>query len=198
MKNISIKGLLYFVLGLMVVAGLVIIGIIQIYLKHFTDKDKKASLANMVVKESLLIRLDEKRYMLTRDDKYIQQINKKVDDLVNLAVNLKESFDDEENQKTAQEVVDVVKRYKNLINEYHLLDKKLEKYDTVSNEKIKKMASLIKKITKTKEKLVIKNLSNSETKRGLKFFGMLNDANEALERILILKDIKDLLMNIIY
>ena len=62
MKNLSIKKLLYFVIGLVLVAGVIISLLVNFNLESFIDKDKKKSLSKQILIDFLHVRIDEKNY----------------------------------------------------------------------------------------------------------------------------------------
>ena len=152
MKNLSIKKLLYFTIGLMVIASITIITLLQINFNHFFDKDKKASLSNKIIKESLLIRLDEKRYILTKNPTYINKINEEVDKLIKTALALHNAFNDIKNKQITSQIIKYIKKYKQLINEYKNNLSEIEKELDKIGKNITHLSASLRK-TQKEEKL---------------------------------------------
>ena len=105
MKNLSIKKLLYFVMSLVLLAGVVISLLVNFNLSSFIDKDKKESLSKQILIDFLHVRIDEKNYELYEDEKYIKAINNEIERLKRVSIKLKNSFDNPKNKEIVDSFV---------------------------------------------------------------------------------------------
>ncbi len=68
-------------------------------LDKIVDKMEKASLTNRTVKDLKEIRIAEKNYIIRKDQKYIDEVNKRIKNIKEVTANLKADFKKEENKK---------------------------------------------------------------------------------------------------
>ena len=154
MKNLSIKKLLYLIIGLMIIASITIISLLQVDFHHFIDKDKKASLSNKIIKATLMISLDKHKYVITKNPIFITKIDERIKKLVKIASLLHNTFNDPKNKQITSKIIEIIKEYEQLLHKFknntnnEEIEERLDKIE----DKILNLATSLRE-TQKKEKL---------------------------------------------
>ena len=82
------------------------------------DKLVKADDANRIIKTFLNIRKSEKNYMIRADIKYIDETEKNIADILELALDLKKRFNKNKNKELTDSLISEVKKYKEAFDNY--------------------------------------------------------------------------------
>jgi methyl-accepting chemotaxis protein len=82
------------------------------------DKLNKADDANRIIKWALEARRQEKNFIMRGDKKYADRVDKCVQDIINLAKDMKSRFRNAKNQQQVDEVVVATQDYKAAFNEF--------------------------------------------------------------------------------
>jgi len=110
-KNLSIKTQLYSILAIAIATFLLVWVVIEVNFAEFDDKLLKTTKANKVVKMILNARIDEKNYIIRKDDKYAKLVLDWLQKALDITNDLYNSFNDEQNKNLAKRVEKEIKDY---------------------------------------------------------------------------------------
>jgi methyl-accepting chemotaxis protein len=110
-KNLSIKTQLYSILAIAIATFLLVWVVIEVNFAEFDDKLIKTTKANKVVKMILNARIDEKNYIIRKDDQYAKLVLDWLQKALDITNDLYNSFNDEQNKNLAKRVEKEIKDY---------------------------------------------------------------------------------------
>ncbi len=123
-KNISIRKLLSMIPIIIVISFIFLYFHISSNIKQLEDKSQKASLSNKVIKQMLDARISEKNYILRKDPKYAQELEKSIKETLGITKKLKHMFNDSQNDKLVDNVSKNINEYLTLFNNYQSIREK--------------------------------------------------------------------------
>jgi len=120
LKNITIKQQLLLVPIVISIAFIYLYYAIDSNLDKLDDKSRKASVANKIVKEMLEARIAEKNYISRKDTSYANELQELVNDSLQRAENLQNSFEDSQNKQLVSNVITNIKQYLKLFEKFQM------------------------------------------------------------------------------
>ena len=118
LENMSIKKLLFTVPVVIVFSFGYLYYAVSSNLDELDDKSQKTSLSSNIVKQMLDARVSEKNYVLSKDLHYAQELVRDIQKTLEVAKELKEMFNDPQNDKLVEDVQTNIKQYLTLFKEY--------------------------------------------------------------------------------
>ena len=164
-KNVTIKQLLLVIPVLIIVAFIYLFTSISININKLEDKSKKATLANRIIKLMLDARINEKNYIIFKEEKYADEVESLVGKSLKIADRLQKMFKDPENDKLVENVKTNIKQYITLFNEYkNIREKSYKVLDDMERDanSIENIAIKIRKIQRKQRDEVIKTSKNPQ------------------------------------
>ena len=113
-------------LGARTISGFAIVLVLLVFVAYIgysglsgvADRVDKADDANRVIKWALEARRAEKNYIMRQDDKYLGQVKTKVNEIINLARDMKSRFQQAENKAQADSIIASAQAYGAGFNSY--------------------------------------------------------------------------------
>jgi methyl-accepting chemotaxis protein len=92
--------------------------------KDIIDRIQKADNANRIIKLALMVRREEKNFILRSEQKYVDQAQKFLQQIIALASSMKKKFAHLDNQQQSQKIITIAKKYKVAFSDYASLHAK--------------------------------------------------------------------------
>ncbi|QOP43395.1 HAMP domain-containing protein [Sulfurimonas sediminis] len=152
LKNITIKQQLLIVPIIISLAFIYLYYAIDSNLDKLEDKSLKASVANKIVKEMLEARINEKNYIRRQDAKYAQELKMLVQQSLQRAKELKNSFEDPQNKELVNSVIVNIEQYFKLFEKFQQTRDALLKEQSVMVKEAQDVENIAYKVQKIQKK----------------------------------------------
>ncbi len=181
----SIKKLLLTIPVVIVLSFLYLYYSISTSIDKLEDKSHKATLSNKIIKQMLDARISEKNYIQRKDPIYAQELIKNVQKTLLITKELKDMFNDPQNDKLVKDVTTNIRQYLKFFKEYQ----KIREQSLKTQQKMVKEANDVEKIAMKVRTIQKRQLDNIvKTSSNIKNF-----ADEMEEASLANKIVKELL-----
>ncbi|WP_457560801.1 CHASE3 domain-containing protein [Caminibacter sp.] len=157
LKNLSIKTQLRLIPTMIILSFIVIFASVIIGFKAIDDKVEKADEANKIIKLLYDARADEKNYIIFKNPKYIELVENKINQALNIANNLEKKFDSPENIEQIKEVKNALKEYLKYFDKYV---KNRQKALNIQDDMVadaREVEEIVKKLSRIQNKKEIKS-----------------------------------------
>ncbi len=181
----SIKKLLLTIPVVIVLSFLYLYYSISTSIDKLEDKSHKATLSNKIIKQMLDARISEKNYIQRKDPIYAQELIKNVQKTLLITKELKDMFNDPQNDKLVKDVATNIRQYLKFFKEYQ----KIREQSLKTQQKMVKEANDVEKIAmkvRTVQKRQLDNIVKTSS-------NIKNVVDEMEEASLANKIVKELL-----
>ena len=93
-------------------------------IKIIVDEIEEASLANRIVKELMIMRIDEKNYISRKDLKYKESVEQSIKKITKLSLHVKDILDSFKNKKMMDDITTALEEYKRAFDTFSTLREK--------------------------------------------------------------------------
>ncbi|WP_457621725.1 HAMP domain-containing methyl-accepting chemotaxis protein [Persephonella sp.] len=162
-KNMSISKKLLTVPAIVIVIFIVLYVFMLNNFSKLEDKSVKASLANRMVKNMLMARINEKNFVLTGKKEYVDHLKELIQENIKISSELEKSFKQEENKRLMSEAKKSFIEYQNEFDLYQTVKRKfLETQNKLLNNarEMINLSNEIRAVLKKERDRLIENKSS--------------------------------------
>jgi len=185
LKNLKIGTKLFLSFGVLIFLTLLVGYLGYLGMNLVEDEVNLSDNANLMIKRMLDIRKEEKNFILTEDEEYISQVERKVEGLLVDAKNMKTKLIEDVDKETLDKIIVDINDYKESFSNYILQHRHREKLGQVMIDNARTAINLAHEVRDNQESDVELALANNSSDEVVKNnIEVANDNNRIIKAIL--------------